>query len=394
MNILTLSTYSADEPLHGGQHRLHNIAQCYRDAGHAVRMVGVLGSDLYPDADGFLPYPGMAAFAPYISNAALMDDWAIGELFAKDDVFFNNLSDLIESCPDVIHVEQPWLFRFAQRYIDQRATKPIKIVYGSQNIEHQLKHKIVKTYLGAELAEAARRKVLQCELTAILGADAICCVSQNDLDWTQKHAHAQCVLAANGVKSRSVTELGVRQANKISENKKFALYCASAHPPNITGFYDIFSQGLGCIAPNERIVIAGGAGESIRSDPRFARTAGLGRACVVAGMVSEDCLQGLIETAHSIILPITQGGGTNLKTAEALWAGKHIVATTTAMRGFEQFKASQGVSVFDESPRFLTAIRESMSSPANVLTPEEKGERKCVLWKNTLQPLVSLIAGL
>ncbi|SDH63615.1 glycosyltransferase [Paraburkholderia phenazinium] len=394
MKIVTLSTYSADEPLHGGQHRLHNIAQSYQDAGNTVQMVGVLGSELYPAAKGFLPYPGMPSFAPYIENSALMDDWAIGQLFERDDQYFNQLADLIEAEPDVIHVEQPWLFGFAKRYVSQRTNKSAKIVYGSQNIEHELKYKIVKTYLGVELAEDARRRVLRCELAAIAGSDAICCVSENDLDWTRKHARVESVLAANGVKRRDVTEAGLREANKISGNRKFALYCGSAHPPNITGFYDIFGKGLGCIAPNERIVIAGGAGESIKGDPRFPKTAGLGNACVVAGMVSEDCLQGLIETAHSIILPITQGGGTNLKTAEALWAGKHIVATPTAMRGFEQFSKSPGVSVFDEPPRFLRALRERMSAPANVLTPDEKDQRECVLWENTLRPLVSLVSRL
>lgn len=392
MNILTLSTYPADEPLHGGQHRLHNIAQSYRDAGHVVQMAGVLGSDQYPNTDGFASYPGMPSFAPYIPDATLMDDWAIGELFSKNDRYFNDLADLINIAPDLIHVEQPWLFQFAKRYIAQRITKPVKIIYGSQNVENQLKYKIVKTYLGIEFADDAQRKVLQCELAAIVGSDAICCVSQNDLEWMRAHTKVKSIVAANGVKSRVVTELGLQSANKISGHKKFALYCASAHSPNITGFYDIFGKGLGCIAPDERIVVAGGAGESIRADQRFLKTAGLRNACLFAGAVSEDCLQGLIETAHSIILPITQGGGTNLKTAEALWAGKHIVATKTAMRGFEQFASSRGVAVFDESPRFLKALRESMSSPANVLTQDEKNQRECVLWENTLQPLVSLIS--
>lgn len=392
MHILTLSTYPADEPQHGGQHRLHNIAECFRNAGHTVQMVGVLGSEAYPVTDGFVEYPGMSAFSPYIENAFLMDDWAIGELFAKNDHYFNSLEKSIAFPPDLIHVEQPWLFQFAKRYVEKNSAKRTKIVYGSANIEHELKYQIVKTYLGGEIAEDARRKVLQCELAAIIGSDAICCVSENDLEWTHKHATVPTVLAANGVKHREVTESGLRAASKISGNKKFALYCGSAHPPNITSFYEVFGRGVGCIAPNEHIVIAGGAGEAIKNDVRFAKTAGLRNACVVAGLVSEECLQGLIETAHSIILPITQGGGTNLKTAEALWAGKHIVATPTAMRGFEQFSNATGVSVREDSPGFLAAVRDSLGSSVNVLTPDEKQERACVLWGNTLQPLVALIS--
>jgi len=392
MHIIILSTYPADEPLHGGQHRLSNIAQAYREAGHTVQVAGVLGSEQYPKSPGFVHYPGMASFAPFIANPLLMDDWAIGELFAKDEYYFNELAGAIDASPDLIHVEQPWLFQFAKRYIGSRAEKPTKIIYGSQNVEHKLKYEIVKRYLGVELAEDARRKVLQCELAAIAGADAIGCVSQHDLDWTQQHAQVQCVLAANGVKRRTVTQSGIREANKISGHKKFALYCASGHSPNITGFYDIFGAGIGCIAPNEKIVIAGNAGEIITSDSRFSKTAGLRNACISAGTVSEDCLQGLIETSHSIILPLTQGGGTNLKTAEALWSGKHVIATTTAMRGFERFRKSQGVSVYDEPSRFLTALRKSLASPSRLLTPNEQSDRACVLWESTLQPLISLIS--
>jgi hypothetical protein len=32
-------------------------------------------------------------------------------------------------------------------------------------------------------------------------------------------------------------------------------------------------------------------------------------------------LEGLLDGAQCIVLPLTQGGGTNLKTAEALWSG-------------------------------------------------------------------------
>jgi hypothetical protein len=394
MNILTLSTYPIDDPLHGGQHRLHNIVQAYKDAGHTVQSAGVLGSETYLQSRGFASYPGTAPLTEYIANPFLMDDWAIGELFAKNDHYFNILCECIENPPDLIHVEQPWLFQFAVRYIKMQTTKHIKILYGSQNIEHDMKFDIVKTYMGLEAAEVAQEKVLKCELAAIGEAEAICCVSQHDLDWTQHHTNVPCILAYNGVKERITTEAGLIEANKITGNRKFSLYSASAHPPNITGFFDIFGSGIGCIAPNELIVIAGSAGPNILSDRRFSVTAGLGRVCVAAGTVSEACLQGLLSTAHSIILPITHGGGTNLKTAEALWAGKHIIATTTAMRGFETYRLSQGVAVTDEPPQFLSALRISMANQPNILPKTERLERRAVLWSEILKSLQVLISKL
>jgi hypothetical protein len=392
MNILTLSTYPIENPLHGGQHRLSNIVQAYRDGGHVVQTAGVLGSDQYPKSQGFMPYPGTEPLRQFIANPLLMDDWAIGELFSMNDSYFKSLVDVISTVPDLIHVEQPWLFKFAARFAEIHSSRKVKIIYGSQNVEHQLKFDIVKTYLGIDAAQSGQQKVLRCESTAIARADGICCVSQNDLDWTKIKTEAPCVLAYNGVKARLTTNVGAAEANIITGHKKFALYTASAHPPNITGFFEIFGGGIGCIAPNELIVIAGSAGPSIKSDPRFNRTAGLSKACVAPGTVSEECLQGLLEIAHSVVLPITHGGGTNLKTAEALWAGKHVIATTTAMRGFESFRTSTGISIADEPTQFLIALRIAMAQPPNTLTISESAQRRSVLWSETLKPLLTLVS--
>jgi hypothetical protein len=390
MNILTLSTYPIDNPLHGGQHRLHNIVDAYKSAGHAVQAAGVSGSDQYPAAPGFVPYPGMTAFTPYIANPFLMDDWAIGQLFEKNDHYFTNLADLISPVPDLIHIEQPWLFKFAERFAKLHSSKKIKLIYGSQNIEHDMKFDIVKTYIDIDSAHAAQELVLRCETAAIALADGVCCVSQDDLFWTKIKTKAPCVLATNGVKNRKPTVSGVKEANSISANRKFAIYCGSAHPPNISGFFDIFGDGIGCFSPDERLIIVGGVGNHIFSDSRFQKVAGLSRACINAGTVSEDCLQGLLDTAHAIVLPISHGGGTNLKTAEAIWSGKHIIGTTTSFRGFESFKDSPNIAITDEKPKFLKALRLAMSKPPSLITVDDRNSRTRVLWSDTLHPLLEL----
>lgn len=393
MNILTLSTYPIDAPLHGGQHRLYNIVQAYRDAGHNVQVAGVLGSDLYPTSENFVAYPGQAELNKYIDDLFQMDEWAIGELFLKNDYYFELLSEKITTTPHWIHVEQPWLLQFAHRYAKKFPAGQIKVLYGSQNVEHEMKFDIVKTYLGTKSAEIAQRKTLQCEIAAIEMADAICCVSQNDVAWTKLRTSNPCVLAPNGVKRRTTTTAGIKEANKIVANRKFAIYCASGHPPNMKGFFDIFGGGLGCISPDEVIVIAGSAGPSIVNDKRFNSTAGLKRSCIAAGTVTEECLQGLLEIAHVIILPLTQGGGTNLKTAEALWAGKHIIATTTAMRGFDQYLSADGILVTDDPSHFLAGLRDAMAKPPNTLSDTQRNARKLVLWEETLKPLVSFVSS-
>ena len=346
MKIVTLSTYPIDTPFHGGQHRLRNIVDCYRAAGHNVRSLGVLGSSEYAKSDGFLPHPGANEFTRFIADPFLMEDFAIGRMAVGDDRLFSELAAQFDGDPpDAIHIEQPWLFPFALRYCSEQSGGRSKLIYGSQNVEHELKRRIVKAFANEKRADDCARMVLDLEMSALQLADMICCVSEGDAEWTKQHARCSVVVGANGVRDRVTTHTGLAQANRITGHRKHALYCASGHPPNISGFFEIFGRGVGCFSPDERIVVAGGAAGVIRGDARFPKTPGLASHYVPAGTVTDECLQGLLTTAHVVVLPVTEGGGTNLKSAEAIWSGCHVVATPTAMRGFEGFMAARGLSV-------------------------------------------------
>ncbi|WP_412526689.1 glycosyltransferase family 1 protein [Burkholderia lata] len=393
MKILTLSTYPIGTPAHGGQHRVANIVRVLRAAGHQVQSAGVLGSDQYAPEEYFCEYPGHEPLRRYIPNPLLMEDWAIGRLYVEDDDAYRSLASKIDSAPDLILIENPWLFDFAKRFVTERKLSGTALIYGSENIESQLRYDIVAQYLSVEDAERARDLIRETELKALRNAHGVCAVSQEDLAWMRSRTKAKCILAQNGVARRTVTADGLEQANRVAQHRKIAVLCGSAHPPNITGFFDMFGGGVGCIAPDESIVLVGGVGSSIVGDARFHRVAGLSRATISAGVVSEECLQGLLTIAHTIILPITHGGGTNLKTAEALWSGKHIVATSVAMRGFDKFVNAKGISIADDSRSFVAALRESMAAAPLRLTPQEMSERQSVLWDETLRELVDYVAG-
>ncbi|AGK49134.1 glycosyl transferases group 1 family protein [Burkholderia thailandensis MSMB121] len=395
MKILTLSTYPVGTPAHGGQHRVANIVRVLRAAGHQVQSAGVLGSEQYASEPTFCDFPGYEKLQKYVQDPGLLEDFAIGRLYVQDDDAYQSLANKIDSNPDVILIENPWLFDFAKRFVSQRKLRETRLIYSSENIEHELRYEIIVQYLmSVERATTARDLILETELKVLREAHGVCAVSQEDLEWMQRHTQAKCILAQNGVARRTTTDEGLEQANRITQHRKIVLFCASAHPPNMTGFFEMFGEGVGCIAPDELLVLVGSAGPAIMSDPRFHRIAGLGRATVSVGVVSEECLQGLLTLAHAIILPITHGGGTNLKTAEALWAGKNIVATPVAMRGFDAFTNARGVSIADDSRGFVAALRESMAAPPLRLTHDEQAARASVLWDETLRALVDYVASL
>ncbi len=148
MRVLTLSTYPVAVPRHGGQHRLHHIVEAFKAAGDLTESVGILGSQEYPAENGFLGCPSPEQLRRHIKNPHLMEDWAIGRLASDDAGVFAELCNQIVAVPDVIHIEQPWLFAFAQRYAREVGQGKVKLIYGSANVEHELKHRIVEALLG------------------------------------------------------------------------------------------------------------------------------------------------------------------------------------------------------------------------------------------------------
>lgn len=389
MKILVLCTYPIKKPLHGGQLRVINIVDVYVNTGHEVEVAGVLGSDSYPAERGFESYPAAKHLAKLMPHP-FMSDWAIGELYASNDVYFNALVTKISFTPDLIHVEQPWLFAFALRYKSIYASTS-KLIYGSQNIEHQLKQAILSNFLAQNMVEKYSKLVELTELNAITSADGVICVSDNDLEWTRQFTTKPTQLASNGVSPWLADNTALNEARKISDINRFAFFCASAHPPNLEGFFDIFSQGFGSLTPDQSLVVAGGVSYSISSDYRLKKSAKLFERTVFAGYVSQSCLNGLLDTAHCIVLPLTQGGGTNLKTAEALWSGQYVIATSIAMRGFEKYIKSPGVFIADTPAAFKRKLREVMNLPKLQLSRIEMDKRRAVLWESTLGSLPDFI---
>ena len=391
MKILVLCTYPIKNPRHGGQLRVRNIVDTYRAAGHEVEVAGVLGSDQYESENGFHPFPGAGQLAAVIPNPFLMEDYAIGRLFADDTSHYERLAALIRNKPDVVQVEHPWLFAFARRFVREVNAK---LIYSSHNVEWQLKKQILSSYFDEDTARQQADLIKRVELDAVAGAESIACVSENDAVWLRTQTTKPVVVAPNGVKPWQTNEEGRKEAASITQGYRYALYCASAHPPNMTGFFDMFAGGFGSLKPDEKLVVAGGASWAMAGDVRIHQSPKLAERYVIGGIVSQDCLEGLLDGAACIVLPLTQGGGTNLKTAEALWAGKHIVATTVAMRGFERFFGARGVHVADEPAAFKRALRNAMGAAPLQLTQEEIESRRTVLWESCLKPLASLMSNL
>jgi hypothetical protein len=115
---------------------------------------------------------------------------------------------------------------------------------------------------------------------------------------------------------------------------------------------------------------------------------------VSTGMLSDDLLSGLLAYVDVVLLPIVDGGGSNLKTAEAILSGKKIVATTFAFRGFEEYMDLPNVYIATTPSSFRETITRALAAPFQERTADEIKRAERVQWQYSLQNLVEKVATL
>lgn len=383
MKILFITTFPFTGAKQGGGalRCLHDVS-LYRSLGHEVQTIG--------SCWGSQPQPGYTVDVPYEFIRKYSDGWnyledaAIGEAFWREDELFEALADCVEMFPDIIQVEHPWMFRFAQRLVRERFQADIPIVYESHNIEYEMKDEMLRNFLHASGHESIIKRLKEVELAATRESAGVICVAPWDLEWTRRYTDRPTLLAPSAVEPWSSTVVERKKVADLTDGLAFALYCGSGHPPNAISFFEMLGGAFGSLDRNQRLLVAGSVCGLLEHDARFESTAVLKERTQLLGMVEQDFLAALLDMAHVIILPITQGGGMNLKTAEALWAGHHIVTTSKAMRGFESFLDAPGVYVEDTPGGFKRALRQAMSLPALVLDEDERERRRSVLWEKSL----------
>lgn len=105
------------------------------------------------------------------------------------------------------------------------------------------------------------------------------------------------------------------------------------------------------------------------------------------GIVDDAGIAALRRLGHVYILPITAGGGSNIKTAEALLTGAYVIGTSTAFRGFEDFIGDPGVFVEDDPHAFRARLFELLHRERLAIGEAELNHRRRLLWESTLAPM-------
>lgn len=399
--VLVTSTFPIQEARDGGRKRVRAIVDAYGRRFSDVVYAAVYESRHHPVAGPFdiaLP-PGLAAEA---LARPLTGDLIAGRAIAGDGTVRQHFLELFRRFrPDVIHVEHPFSWLGLRRLLAEEGLDP-KVVYGSANVEAPLRAEILRACGAQEsLVEEVEHEIAELEREFSRECDLLAACTESDLQFHRSVGAARTVLAPNGMDPMrpGPDERRVwRERLRAEEIERFALFVASPHVPNQVGVAEIIGGGLGFLGRHERIVFAGAIGGAIQE--RLAREGDSVEAATFwlramnAGSLPEPRLQALIAEADALLLPITSGGGSNLKTAEAILADTRVIATSTALRGFEWFADFPNVWIADTRTGFRQAVREAFDAPLEPRTVAQQELAASVTWERCLAPLVEAVAAL
>jgi len=390
IRVLVLAPWAFRVPRHGGQLRGAAVMRAYRDAGHDVRIAafydgGRVGPDeRWPDDIPILPGVSQAMQRP----SARKDDSALAFWDAVADApdsFAAFAAAVRAAKPDLLQFEEPFLWPVVRRlrvegYLDRTA-----VVHSSYNFETAAWRDLQAA--GAGVTQSTLRDIAVLEQEIARSCDLVISVSEGDAGEFRAVGARRVCVAANGTPSLSPPDRNPALDAYIPVDTPYALFVSSAHPPNAHGLVEMAAGASGHPLRHGEIMICGNVGSLVRTDPHF-KAAGrvLGQARFL-GWVENDLLGALYAGCRAIILPKTLGGGSNLKTAEALASFRPIVATTRAFEGFEPFTGLPGVTIADEPDEFWCAV-DGLLSGGDPVPPRPPEAMAGLLWSACLEPMV------
>jgi len=395
--VLQLSLYPIVKPLHGGQIRVSQIRKFFEGKNCIVKSlsVTVMSHEHYSDDDYLVSDYDIYEKLP----VSFCDDYAISLMCDEGKIFRFLHNKILDFDPDLILVEQAWLWPAVKKVKQNGELKPsVKILYSSHNTEYKTKKFLFDEHdMNDEQAETVIKGIYNLEKELCFESDITIACTISDIQECKELGSTETILAPNGVAKRPIDAEVSKSIQDSICGYKFVLFIGSAYPPNAAGFWKLLGTSLAWLPPEHVIFVVGGVSKIIdvyKPDNSELFNHVAYERIKKIGQVSEEILASLIDTASVIIMPITIGGGSNLKTAEAIASGKPVVATTKACRGFDFIDKLSNFYVADDSAVFINHIQNILSDKNitnTMFSEEEQKLRKQVYWENTLISLEKLL---
>ncbi|NTF54431.1 glycosyltransferase [Agrobacterium rhizogenes] len=381
-NVTHLIPFPITNARHGGQIRARETNLALRRAGFSVSTIEIFDAGAYPFSSPTINTSPALASGKWPS-AWQISDFVAGIALSEDEQLFAMLMTSLPAKTDLLVFEEPWLGKAVLR-LRREGHLDAPIIFNSYNVEHIAKGKILA---DAEIADSASylQEIEELEREIITEAAVVSAVTKEDADCYLSMADCNVIIAPNGTVAKNRSHLNGIRFHGVDVSSPYALFVGSGHPPNVSGFKEFVMQSLKWLKSHERVVVAGSVCNALLPDVEKSQTPWIVRdkLCMV-GSVSDFELDCLIENSSMLLLPIGYGGGSNLKTAEALITDKPIVATDAAFRGYSKYIGAPGVKFANAADDFGRAMRAIFDDPKTF----KRDQATDLLLSHTLSPIV------
>lgn len=395
--IIQLSTYPIKNPLHGGQIRVSQIRKFFEQKNCIVKSLSLseMSHKEYSDNDILVSEDELKK----IVSIPFCNDYATALISVKGKYFEFLKQSILSFEPDILMLEQVWLWPVVKYLLKKNIFKNnIKIIYSSQNVEYKTKKQLMdKHFLGGKKVEDIIYNIKRLEMELIEVSDFVICCTSTDADEFIKMGAKSILICNNGVDRKFAHKDDLDFVENILMGRKYAFFVGSAYPPNAIGFWEMMGESFAFIPPDCIVLVVGGVSQILESympvKAKLYSNVSLDRIKNL-GIVSNELLAAFIEKAQVILLPITIGGGSNLKTAEAIASCKPVVATTIASRGFDIVNQLSNFVVTDNKEEFIKSVYgflDNYNIDIKQINVEEKKIRETVYWENTLNDLERIL---
>lgn len=358
MKILQFTTYSLKSLDHGGKLRSFHIREALRRK-HTVETLSIQWGhdDSIHDFEVSLWSQGWDQFQlPY-----LFKDWGINLYLNQNEQLFQVIAKKVaEYKPDILWLEQPYLWPLVERlFYNAELPNKLPMVYSSQNIEFEMKADIYYKSLPELVATKAAIFVENIERNCILNSQFAFAVCERDAEFVRKiNDKIDVQVRKNGHELPG--DLYNSKWDRIINESDFNwVYVGSAHPPNIEGLTEFITK-INAFPKREdlKFWIIGGVGETQAIHSAVAN--GPSGVFQILGRLDQQDIDTIIKKSCGIVLPVYAGGGSNLKTAQALLSNKYIAASNFAFRGFEEYLNEEGVHLSATSGELASHVMAFM----------------------------------
>lgn len=328
-----VTSYNSFSPIHGGKLRAKEIRKIFELALEGKFQELNTFEKLPLKNKSEIDYGSL----PFLEDLKIADELSLGL-----DIDLNT---------KYILVEQPWGWPLV--HTAKKKNKDLLTVYSSHNIESTLKSSILPMIDSAGRRLSLQR-ILELELLAANESDLVISCSISDTEW----------FVSAGVPEEKILYIPnctgwnrkVDQLERPSQQSKYFTVVGSAYPPTIDSFLEIFWEAEIWLPPNVEIRVIGGIAEALSKFVCSSQASDLRGAINLLGVLDEEKLFDQLLNATGYLLPVKYGGGTNLKTAEALFFNKYTIGTEAAFRGFENYLMEPNNIVIDDNLGAMKAV--------------------------------------